>query len=97
MPVWLSTSPPGQHDGTRVTLLELTRKFRIEDVKNRLRETVPLAIGNFSCYLNGKKVTPHYIAERSIPFMEEPKAKGTDESCPNVSQGQLTGLTIKIQ
>jgi len=29
--------------------------------------------------------------------MEEPKAKGTGESCPNVSQGQLTGLTIKIQ
>jgi len=73
LPLRLFTPSPDQPDGTRVTLLGLTKKFRIEDIKNRLRETVPLSVHNFSVYLNGKRVTPHYIAGRSIPFMEGTK------------------------
>lgn len=70
LPLRLFTPAPDQPDGTRVTLLGLTKKFKLEDIKIRLRETVPLSVHNFSVYLNGKKVTPHYIAGRSIPFME---------------------------
>jgi hypothetical protein len=73
LPLRLFTPSQDQPDGTRVTLSGLTKKFRIEDVKNRLRETVPLSVHNFFVYLNGKRVTPHYMAGRSIPFMEGTK------------------------
>ena len=73
LPLRAEIPEPGQKDGTQVTLIGLSKKFKVADVKNRLMETVPLKAPNFSVYLNGKRVFPQYIAGKRIPFMEGTK------------------------
>ncbi|MBC7188789.1 ATP-binding protein [Candidatus Aerophobetes bacterium] len=55
IPLRLLILPPEKFDGTKVALLGLAKKFRIEDIKACLRETVPLSAPDFSVY-HGKKL-----------------------------------------
>ena len=60
---------PG-HDGTRVTLKGLKKKFNLSDVERRIIETVPIKAPNFSVYLNGRKMSARFIPGYRIPFLE---------------------------
>lgn len=57
-------------DGTKVTLKGITKKFNLGDVEKRIIETVPIKAPNFAVYLNGKKISPRFIAGHRIPFLE---------------------------
>lgn len=58
------------NDGTTVVLSDLNKEFELEEVENRLRETMPLNIENFRVYLNGKKLEPKLWQGRRLPFFE---------------------------
>lgn len=58
------------HDGTKVTLKGVTKRFNLSDVEKRIIETVPIKAPNFSVYLNGHKVTTRFIPGHRIPFLE---------------------------
>ncbi|MBP7792269.1 MAG: ATP-binding protein [Candidatus Goldbacteria bacterium] len=62
--------PDDKHDGTKVILRGLKKKFDIETVEKRLIETLPLKVPNFFVYINGKKLIPHILTGRKIPFLE---------------------------
>lgn len=58
------------NDGATVILSNLNKSFELEEVENRLRETMPLNIENFNVYLNGKKLEPKLWQGRRLPFFE---------------------------
>lgn len=58
------------HDGTKVTLKGVTKRFNLSDVEKRIIETVPIKAANFSVYLNGHKITTRFIPGHRIPFLE---------------------------
>ncbi|MBE0477853.1 ATP-binding protein [Candidatus Aerophobetes bacterium] len=101
LPLRLFTPSAGRVDGTRITLTGLTKKFKIEDIKSRLRETVPLSVHNFSVYLNEKKITPYYVAGRSIPFMEGTKYGAVHGEIVIVTRGPFpdkpSGIECKVK
>ena len=101
LPLRLFTPSPDWSDGTRVTLSGLTKKFKIEDIKSRLRETVPLCVHNFSVYLNGKRITPFYVAGRSVPFMEGTKYGPVHGEIVIVTRGPFSdkppGIECKVK
>lgn len=61
--------PYNKHDGTKVILKGLKRKFDIDVVERRLIETFPLKVPDFSVYINGKRLMPKVLAGRKIPFL----------------------------
>lgn len=67
MEIDASTLP---NDGAAVILSGLNKSFELEEVENRLRETMPLNIENFNVYLNGKKLEPKLWQGRRLPFFE---------------------------
>src|SRR3989338_4152342 len=70
LPLRIEQADPGQPDGTTVTLRQLKKQFDLEQVKRRLRESVPLKALHFAVTLNGEKITPRYMAGRRVPFLE---------------------------
>lgn len=58
------------HNGTKVTLKGITKRFNLSDVEKRIIETVPIKAPDFSVYLNGHKVTARFIPGHRIPFLE---------------------------
>lgn len=57
-------------NGTTVILTELSKSFDIEQVEEKIRESVPLLAPNFAVYLNGRRLTPRSITGQRIPFLE---------------------------
>jgi len=45
-------------DGTTIILSKLSKVFAIEDIENRMYQSVPLGVPNFSVFLNNKKLLP---------------------------------------
>jgi hypothetical protein len=56
-------------DGTTVSLVDLKRTFRPEDVTRRIAEGVPIRARDFSVYVNGYRVSPMMLAGNRIPVM----------------------------
>jgi hypothetical protein len=60
-------------DGTKVTLVGVSKRFNLTDLEKYIREAVPLKAPDFTVYLNDHKVNPKFIPGHKIPFLE-----GTD-------------------
>ena len=60
-------------DGTVVRLVDLKRKFKPEDVTQRIAEGVPIRAKNFSVFVNGYRVTPRRWTGNRIPVMNGTK------------------------
>ena len=73
LPLDVKPLDPQRGDGTTVTLSRMTRRFDLEAVERRIKESVPLKAENFRVYLNGKPITARQLSGRKIPFLE-----GTD-------------------
>lgn len=58
------------HNGAKVTLRGVRKKFNLYDVEKRIIESVPIKAPNFSVYLNSHKVTAKFIPGHRIPFLE---------------------------
>ena len=58
------------HDGTKVTLRGIRKRFNLQDVEKRIMETVPIKAPDFAVYLNGHKVSARFIPGHRIPFLE---------------------------
>lgn len=69
IPLTLLDRDPRRGDGTTVSLVELKRAFRPEDVTQRIAEGVPIRAREFSVYVNGYRVTPRIMAGNRIPVM----------------------------
>ncbi|MCD5390480.1 ATP-binding protein [candidate division NPL-UPA2 bacterium] len=73
LPLEVKPPNPQRGEGTTVTLSQMTRRFDLEAVEKRIRESVPLKAENFRVYLNGRPITVRQLPGRKIPFLE-----GTD-------------------
>lgn len=73
IPLTILDKDPGRGDGTTVRLVDLKRRFRPEDVAQRIAEGVPIRAKNFSVYVNGYRVTPRRWTGNRIPIMEGTK------------------------
>ncbi|OGC16201.1 hypothetical protein A2246_03510 [candidate division WOR-1 bacterium RIFOXYA2_FULL_37_7] len=62
-----------KHNGTKVVLTKLSKKFDISDVERRILEGVPIKAENFAVYLNGKRIVARFLPGHRIPIFE-----GTD-------------------
>jgi hypothetical protein len=69
IPLTLLDRDPRRGDGTTVSLVELKKTFRPEDVTQRIAEGVPIRARDFSVYVNGYRVTPRILAGNRIPVM----------------------------
>ena len=70
LPLELLPSDKEGGDGTRVTLLRLTRKFDPEEVIRKIVEGTPLKVSNFAVRLDGVRITPRSLSGHRIPFLE---------------------------
>lgn len=57
-------------DGTTVILSKLNRVFDIEKVTQRIRESVPLKVKNFSVFVNGRRVMLLRVPGHRMTFLE---------------------------
>lgn len=64
LPITKEPATPLHHEGTRVTLTKLKRRFGIADVERYLKESVPLRVKKFSVFLNGRRITARFIPGR---------------------------------
>ncbi|MCX6348296.1 MAG: ATP-binding protein [Candidatus Aureabacteria bacterium] len=64
---------PGQADGTRVILRQMTKRLDPSRVERKVIESVPIKAPNFAVYVNDSRVHAVPVPGRKIPFME-----GTD-------------------
>jgi hypothetical protein len=69
IPLTLLQGDPRRGDGTTVSLVELKKSFRPEDVTQRIAEGVPIHAREFSVYVNGYRVSPRILAGNRIPVM----------------------------
>ena len=69
VPLKILTPDSRREDGTTVRLVDLKRRFKHEDVVQRIAEGVPLRSGDFSVYVNGHRVTPRRWSGNRIPVM----------------------------
>lgn len=70
LPLAVHPADPKRGDGTTVTLAKLSRRFKLEEVEQRLIESVPLKAEDFRVFLNGKPVQPRTYPGQRIPFLE---------------------------
>lgn len=70
LPMEIITPDSRRGNGTTVTLMELRKKFNIEDVRRVILEGVPLRAQNFAVKLNGHFITPRTWTGHKFPFME---------------------------
>lgn len=73
LPLELLSEETIEKNGTAVILTRLNKKFDLEEVERRLRESVPLKAPHFKVFINGKVLYPKLLQGRRIPFFE-----GTD-------------------
>jgi hypothetical protein len=69
IPLTLLERDPRRGDGTTVSLVDLKKTFRPEDVTQRIAEGVPIRAREFSVYVNGYRVSPRILAGNRIPVM----------------------------
>ena len=70
LPLRIEPPDPERHEGTVVTLRELTKTFDLTEVERRLIETVPIKAPDFTVFLNGRKLTTRPLTGQHIPFLE---------------------------
>lgn len=58
------------HDGTKVTLKGVHKRFNLQEVEKRVIETVPIKAPDFTVYLNSHKITTRFVPGHRIPFLE---------------------------
>lgn len=68
IPIRRERATPFHNEGTKVTLSDLKRKFKVADIERYLKESIPIRAKKFNVYLNNKKITPRYIPGRRIPI-----------------------------
>ncbi|MEK7537623.1 MAG: ATP-binding protein [Patescibacteria group bacterium] len=68
LPVTREPATPLHHEGTKVTLTKLKRRFAISDIDRVLKESVPLRAKRFSVFLNGKRISARFIPGRRFPI-----------------------------
>ncbi len=73
IPLTLLDRDPKKEDGTTVRLVDLKRRFRPEDVTQKIAEGVPIRAKHFSVIVNGYRVTPRILSGNRIPVMEGTK------------------------
>lgn len=73
IPLKILTPDSRKEDGTTVRLVDLKRRFKDEDVVQRIAEGVPIRAKEFSVYVNGYRVTPRRWSGNRIPVMEGTK------------------------
>ncbi len=61
---------PGQSDGTRVTLRQVTKKLDPYKVERKVIESVPIKAPHFAVYINDSRVRSIRIPGRKLPFLE---------------------------
>jgi len=69
IPLTLLDGDSKRGDGTTVSLVDLKKTFRPEDVTQRIAEGVPIRARDFSVYVNGYRVSPRILAGNRIPVM----------------------------
>ena len=69
IPLTLLDGDTRRGDGTTVSLVDLKKTFRPEDVTQRIAEGVPIRARDFSVYVNGYRVSPRILAGNRIPVM----------------------------
>jgi len=70
LPMEILAPDPARGDGTTVTLMELRKKFDLEDVKRVILEGTPLRAHDFAVKLNGQFIHPKTYTGHKFPFME---------------------------
>ncbi len=70
LPVEIIEPSPGQPDGTRVILRQVTKKFDPFKIERKIIESVPIKAPNFSVYVNDSRVRAVRVPGRKIPFLE---------------------------
>jgi hypothetical protein len=70
LPLFLEKPDPRRPDGTVVTLVNLRKRFDLQDVERRIIESCPIKAPDFSIWLNGRKITARFIPGQRIPFLE---------------------------
>jgi hypothetical protein len=73
LPLEMLNPIPGQTDGTRVVLRQVTRRLDPSRVERKVIESVPIKAPNFAVYVNDSRVHAIPVPGRKLPFME-----GTD-------------------
>lgn len=66
LPITKELATPFQHEGVKVTLSKLKKKFNLTEVEKYLRDSIPLRAKKFAVFLNNRKITPHYVAGKNI-------------------------------
>lgn len=70
LPLQLLPLSQRPYDGTTIILRKINKKFAIDKVEERLKETLPLRAENFAVYLNNRRITPRISLGHKIPFLE---------------------------
>ena len=68
LPIQREKASPLDQEGTKVILSKLKRKFETREVEKYLKESIPLRAKKFNVLLNGKRITPKFIAGKNIPI-----------------------------
>jgi len=70
LPLEIMKPFPGQPDGTRVILHQVTKRLDPFKVERRVIESVPIKAPHFAVYVNDSRVRAVRIPGRKIPFLE---------------------------
>lgn len=68
LPIRREPATPLHHEGAKVTLSKLKKRFHFADVERCLKESVPLRAKKFIVFLGGKRITPRFIPGKRIPI-----------------------------
>lgn len=66
LPIIKEKASPLDQEGTKVILTKLKKQFSSQEVEKYIKESIPLRAKKFNVFLNGKRITPHWIAGRII-------------------------------
>ncbi|MEA1927453.1 MAG: ATP-binding protein [Candidatus Auribacterota bacterium] len=70
LPLEILEPLPGQADGTRVTLSQVTRRLDPFKVERKVIESVPIKAPDFAVYVNDSRVRSVRVPGRKLPFLE---------------------------
>lgn len=68
LPITREPATPLHHEGTKVSLTKLKRRFVLSDIERVLKESVPLRAKRFAVLLNGKRIAAGYVPGRRFPI-----------------------------
>ena len=73
LPLEILDPLPGQTDGTRVTLRQVTKRLDPFKVERKIIESVPIKAPHFAVYVNDSRVRSVRVSGRKLPFLEGTK------------------------